>query len=160
MMVGELPSDSNGQAAMYLSAVVPAYIKKENVRRLLGALAEQKIARGALGEIVAARAGLMCPLPEDSAVDEASIEALLMQQSYKLQYVSEAVDVNRVPANVREFVRQRRRFAADHSWMRDTRAHALSNLDWKRILRLALCHFTQKTKPRLPVIRTNGAERG
>jgi hypothetical protein len=145
---------------MSLSAVVPSYIEKGNARRLLGALAEQKIARDTRGEIVAARAGLMCPLPEDSAVDEASIEALLRQHSYKLQYVPAAADVNRAPANVREFVRQCRRIASDHSWMRDTSVHALSNLGWKRISRLALCHFTQKTKPRLPVIRTNGAERG
>ncbi|HVS88089.1 MAG TPA: glycosyltransferase [Candidatus Acidoferrum sp.] len=60
-----------------MSAVVPTYNKERNLRRLLGSLAEQKIARGALAEIVVVASGC-----------------------------------------------------------------AVSTLDWKRILKLALRHFT------------------
>lgn len=95
-----------------------------------------------LGEAVAVRANLLTPVAEGSPVDEASLEAMVSKQGYTLKYVPEAVIVNRGPDNVREFLRQRRRIACGHYWVRQTEGYEVSTLDWKRILPLALRHFT------------------
>lgn len=95
-----------------------------------------------LGELVAVRASLLRPLPVTSAVDEASVEALIIGQGYRLGYVPEAVITNRGPEHLREYFSQRRRVAAGHYWLRDTSGYEVSTLDVRRVARLALGHFT------------------
>lgn len=95
-----------------------------------------------LGEAVVVRASLLTPLPEESPVDEASIEAHVTKQGYRLRYVPEAVIVNRGPDSVREFARQRRRIACGHYWVRATSGYTVSTLNVRRILRLALRYLS------------------
>lgn len=95
-----------------------------------------------LGEAIVIRAKLMGRLSEKSAVDEASYEASIVQQGFRLKYVPEAAIANRGPRGIREFLRQRRRIAAGHYWLRETTGYSVSTLDTRRVLRLALKYPT------------------
>lgn len=95
-----------------------------------------------LGEAVVIRSKLMGRLSERSAVDEASFEASVIRQGFRLKYVSEAAIANRGPRGMREFLRQRRRIAAGHFWLRDTTGYSVATLDTHRVLRLALKYPT------------------
>jgi cellulose synthase/poly-beta-1,6-N-acetylglucosamine synthase-like glycosyltransferase len=91
-----------------------------------------------LGEMVMVRAGIVHHLPPESAVDEASLEQLMVAAGYKLVYVPEAIVHNHGPETLREFVRQRRRIAAGHYWLRDVSGYAVSTMDLSRLVRLTL----------------------
>lgn len=66
-----------------------------------------------LGELVAFRS-FVRQIPKDTAVDEASIEAIVREAGYRLCYVPEAIVNNKGPETVRDFIKQRRRIAAGH----------------------------------------------
>src|SRR5262249_30971990 len=91
-----------------------------------------------LGEMVLVRAGIVHALPAEPAVDEASLEQLVSAAGYKLVYVPEAIVHNHGPETLREFVRQRRRIAAGHYWLRDVSGYAVSTMDLTRLVRLTL----------------------
>ena len=78
-----------------------------------------------LGELVMIRAGIVRNLPPESAVDEASIEQLVCNAGYRLAYVPEAVVHNHGPETVRDFIRQRRRIAAGHLWLRSVSGYSV-----------------------------------
>jgi len=67
-----------------------------------------------LGELIAFR-NFIRKIPEDTAVDEASIEGLVTRAGYELRYVPESVVRNKGPETVTDFMRQRRRIAAGHA---------------------------------------------
>jgi len=112
-----------------------------------------------LGELVMIRAGIVRNLPPESAVDEASIEQLVCNAGYRLAYVPEAVVHNHGPETVRDFVRQRRRIAAGHIWLRSVSGYSVSTMNVWRIARLALSEI-DVTKPREAMFRlgTMGVE--
>lgn len=99
-----------------------------------------------LGEAVAIRASVVGALPEDSPVDEASLEAQVHDRGLRLCYVPQAVLANRGPDSVREFLRQRRRIAAGHYWLRETTGYAVSTLDLVFLAKLAM-RFPKLTDP-------------
>jgi cellulose synthase/poly-beta-1,6-N-acetylglucosamine synthase-like glycosyltransferase len=78
-----------------------------------------------LGEMVAFRK-IMDSIPADSAVDEASIEALVTGQNLKLLYIPAAIIHNKGPESVREFIVQRRRIAAGHLWLKQKNSYRVS----------------------------------
>lgn len=112
-----------------------------------------------LGELVLIRAKLVEKLPQQSAVDEASIEQMICDAGYRLAYVPEAVIHNHGPETVREFLRQRRRIAAGHYWLRKASGYAVSTMNVRRLVRLTLSEL-QSRNPRetLYAIGTIGAE--
>lgn len=67
-----------------------------------------------LGELIVFR-NFIRKIHEDTAVDEASIEALVTRAGYELRYVPEAVVRNKGPETMADFLRQRRRIAAGHT---------------------------------------------
>jgi len=69
-----------------------------------------------LGEMIAFRK-VMEAIPRDSAVDEASIEAIVRQHGLKLRYIPEARIQNKGPENFRDFIKQRRRIQNGHLWL-------------------------------------------
>lgn len=91
-----------------------------------------------MGEAVAMRASLMVPIPEVSAVDEASLEAMVKHSGYWLKYVPDAVVVNHGPENLREYIKQRRRIAAGHFWLRAHSGHSVSTLAVGPLIAIAL----------------------
>lgn len=78
-----------------------------------------------LGEVVAFR-NVVDRLPADTAVDEASLEAILGARGFRLAYVPDAVVRNKAPDTVRDYLKQRRRIAAGHRHLRATRGYAVA----------------------------------
>jgi len=87
-----------------------------------------------LGEMVAFKKKVT-PIPRDSAVDEASLEAAIREAGLELVYVPEAIVYNRGPENLRDFLVQRRRIQAGHLWLQVHSAHEVSTAGVKRIFR-------------------------
>jgi biofilm PGA synthesis N-glycosyltransferase PgaC len=77
---------------------------------------EMALATPKLGEMVAFRS-FVRSIPPESAVDEASIEAIVTAAGKKLRYVPEAVVYNKGASSVRDFLKQRRRIYAGHLWL-------------------------------------------
>lgn len=98
-----------------------------------------------LGELVMLRAGIVHSLPTESAVDEATLEQLICARGYRLAYVPEATVHNHGPETVGDFIKQRRRVAAGHYWLRDVSGYAVSTMNVPRLVRLTLgeLSFTQ-----------------
>lgn len=69
-----------------------------------------------LGEMIAFRK-LMESIPADSAVDEASIEAIVRDKGFQLRYIPQAIIFNRGPSKIKDFVKQRRRIQNGHLWL-------------------------------------------
>jgi len=92
-----------------------------------------------LGELVAFRS-LVHQIPVDTAVDEASIEALVRSHGQRLQYVAEAVVRNKGPETVRDLVRQRRRIAAGHRHLKRRRGYQVSTHSPLHILKALAAH--------------------
>jgi len=90
-----------------------------------------------LGELIAFR-NFIRSITEDTAVDEASIEAMATKAGYELRYVPEAVVRNKGPENIRDFVRQRRRIAAGHKHLVREQGYQVSTIDPKIILKVLI----------------------
>jgi glycosyltransferase involved in cell wall biosynthesis len=112
-----------------------------------------------LGEMIMLRSGIVKRLPRESAVDEATLESRVTAAGYVLAYVPESVVHNHAPRTLREFVRQRRRIAAGHYWLRDTFGYAVSTMDIGRTARLTFDELSFKTPKRtLYALGTIGVE--
>ncbi len=80
------------------------------------------------GELIAFR-NIFRQIPYDSAVDEASIEPLIIGQGLRLVYASEAVVRNKGPETVGDFLKQRRRIFAGHLYVKDTLGYKVSTMN-------------------------------
>jgi cellulose synthase/poly-beta-1,6-N-acetylglucosamine synthase-like glycosyltransferase len=89
--------------------------------------------RPKLGELTAFRR-VFQRIPYDSAVDEASVEPLIVGQGYQLRYVPHAIVRNRGPKTASDFLRQRRRIYAGHLKMCREQGYAVSTMSGTRIL--------------------------
>ena len=76
-----------------------------------------------LGEMIAFRK-IMDSIPAESAVDEASIEAIIRDAGLRLRYIPEAIIHNKGPLNWKDFIKQRRRIQNGHLWL-------IQNQDYK-----------------------------
>jgi poly-beta-1,6-N-acetyl-D-glucosamine synthase len=86
-----------------------------------------------LGELVAFRS-IVRAIPNDTAVDEASVEAIVRDAGYTLRYVPNAIVHNKGPENIRDFIKQRRRIAAGHKHLMHERYYEVSTSSpWKII---------------------------
>ena len=90
-----------------------------------------------LGEIVAFR-NVIGSIPNDTAVDEISIEAAITASGYKLVYEPRAVVYNKGPTTVKDFLRQRRRIAAGHHSVAKQSGYAASTMSVWRIALIGL----------------------
>ncbi len=81
-----------------------------------------------LGEMIAFRK-VMDKIPGDSAVDEASIEAIIRAKGYKLKYIPTAIIHNRGPENLKDFVKQRRRIQNGHLWLKSRQDYQVASQD-------------------------------
>jgi cellulose synthase/poly-beta-1,6-N-acetylglucosamine synthase-like glycosyltransferase len=86
-----------------------------------------------LGEMVAFRP-VFGAMPENTAVDEASIEAKIRERGLRLAYVPEARVRMKGPTTVADYLAQRRRIHAGHLGLRRTSGHAASTMSLGRIL--------------------------
>ncbi len=96
-----------------------------------------------LGELIMIRANLAGHLPQQCAVDEASLEQMVCRDGYRLAYVGDAVVHNHGPETFREFLRQRRRIAAGHYWLRESSGYSVATMNALRVVRLTLSELSQ-----------------
>ena len=90
-----------------------------------------------LGELVAFR-NVVRRIPRDTAVDEASIEAIIRDLGYTLRYVPGAAVHNKGPENIRDIIKQRRRIAAGHKHLMQEHEYEVSTFSPKKIFRALL----------------------
>ncbi len=87
-----------------------------------------------MGELVAFR-NIIKTIPHDTAVDEASIEAMITELGYRLKYVEGAVLYNKGAENVRDLLKQRRRIAVGHLHLKRSKNYSVSTTSWKIIVK-------------------------
>lgn len=78
-----------------------------------------------LGEMVAFRS-FVRSIPRDTAVDEASIEAIVIERGGRLAYAPEAIVYNKGASTVDDFLKQRRRIYAGHIWLSKVQKYEVS----------------------------------
>lgn len=88
-----------------------------------------------LGELIVSRRKYFTPLPVETPVDEALIEARAIQHGARLFYVPEAVIRNRGPASLREWMLQRRRIASGHIWLKKVTGYTVATVSGSSVLR-------------------------
>jgi len=104
--------------------------------RLLWELHHQLcLRRPKMGELVAFR-NIFQQIPHDSAVDEASIEPLIIGQGLRLVYASDAIIRNKGPETIHDFLKQRRRIFAGHLYVKDLLGYRVSTMKGTPIARL------------------------
>jgi cellulose synthase/poly-beta-1,6-N-acetylglucosamine synthase-like glycosyltransferase len=69
-----------------------------------------------LGEMIAFRR-VFDSIPADSAVDEASIEALIAKKNLTKLYIPDAIIHNKGPEEISGFIKQRKRIETGHLWL-------------------------------------------
>lgn len=106
-----------------------------------------------LGEMIAFRK-VFEQIPPQSAVDEASIEAQIREQGYKLIYVSDAIIHNKGPETLSDFIKQRRRIAAGHLWLKENQHYNVSSSDPLLMLRLFITECISNPSNIMKVIIT------
>jgi len=90
-----------------------------------------------LGELIAFRK-VLDRLPPDVAMDEAFVEAFVVQRGLQVRYAPDAVVFSMGPQTVSDFVRQRRRNYAGHLYLIDKYGYRVSSLQNRRVIRIAL----------------------
>ena len=98
-----------------------------------------------MGEMVAFR-NIVRNIPENSAVDEASIEAEIIKNGYQVAYVPEAIIKNKGSETIADFIRQRRRIHSGHLWLKDNFDHQVSTMDGIKIFHLLIDNFNWSIK--------------
>jgi poly-beta-1,6-N-acetyl-D-glucosamine synthase len=112
-----------------------------------------------LGELVMFRAGLVSGLPRESAVEEATLEQRVSSAGFRLAYVPEALVHNHGPETISDFIRQRRRIAAGHYWLRAVSGYSVSTMDLGRTARLTFDQLRElEGAARLYALGTIGVE--
>jgi len=90
-----------------------------------------------LGEMIAFRK-VFDRIPPDVAMDEAFVEALLIQRGMQVRYAPDAVVYNTGPETIHDFVTQRRRNHAGHLYLKAKYGYAVSSIRNTRVARIAL----------------------
>ena len=106
-----------------------------------------------LGEMVAFR-NLVKKIPEHSAVDEASIEAIIKSYGLEKRYVPEAIIHNKGPENVSDFLSQRRRIYTGHLWLQKNQNYTVVSQNSGLIVKLTLKEFSFDIVKDLKIIFT------
>lgn len=88
-----------------------------------------------LGEMIAFR-NIVREIPKDTAVDEASIEALVTEAGYRIHYAADAVVYNKGPETIADFLKQRRRITAGHKHLQSTRGYRVSTTSARNLMGL------------------------
>lgn len=91
--------------------------------------------RPKMGELIAFRS-IFRQIPYNTAVDEASIEPLIIGQGMHVVYAPDAVVYNRGPETVADFIKQRRRIYAGHLYVKETLGYNVATMNGARIVSL------------------------
>ncbi len=85
-----------------------------------------------MGEVIAFR-NSFSQIPSDTAVDEASIEPLIIGQGLRLHYAPAALVFNKGPETAAEFVKRRRGNYAGHLYVKETLGYKVSTMSGPRM---------------------------
>jgi glycosyltransferase involved in cell wall biosynthesis len=98
-----------------------------------------------LGEMIAFKK-VFEKIPDESAVDEASIEAIITACGYQTLYVSNAIVINKGPENIADFIKQRKRIAIGHLWLKSNQGYDVTSNDIGLLARLFIseCLYAPK----------------
>lgn len=99
-----------------------------------------------MGELIAFR-NVFQQIPMETAVDEASIEPLIIGQGMRLSYSPLAIVRNKGPESVSDFIKQRRRIFVGHLYVKDTLGYKVSTLNSLRMMWLFLINFKVEVLP-------------
>ncbi|MCA9961479.1 MAG: glycosyltransferase [Anaerolineales bacterium] len=77
-------------------------------------------------------------IPYKTSVDEASIEPVIRGQGYKVQYIADAVVLNKGPETVADFLRQRRRIYSGHLDIKHLLGYSVSTMSGGHVLKMLL----------------------
>jgi cellulose synthase/poly-beta-1,6-N-acetylglucosamine synthase-like glycosyltransferase len=81
-------------------------------------------------------------IPTDTAVDEASIEAIVVEKGHTLAYAPDAIIYNKGASTVSDFLKQRRRIYAGHIWLSKVQSYEVSTKKVGGILSVLLEDLT------------------
>ncbi|MBS3767516.1 MAG: glycosyltransferase [Candidatus Cloacimonetes bacterium] len=110
-----------------------------------------------IGEMAAFR-NVVKEIPEKSAVDEASIEAIIHAHNLKIKYIPDAIVKNKGPENVKDFIKQRRRIYSGHLWLQDNQKYTVSSQNPGLIIKLTLAEFSWNPIKDLKILFTISLE--
>jgi biofilm PGA synthesis N-glycosyltransferase PgaC len=89
-----------------------------------------------LGEMIAFRK-VFDRIPPDVAMDEAFVEAIVVERGMRVQYAPDAIVYNTGPDTIKDFVKQRRRNHAGHLYLKHKYGYAVSSIQNRRVLKIA-----------------------
>ncbi|NOZ73704.1 MAG: glycosyltransferase [Chloroflexi bacterium] len=89
-----------------------------------------------LGEMIAFRK-VFDQIPPDVAMDEAFVEAFIVQRGMQVRYAPDAVVYNTGPDTLGDFVRQRRRNHAGHLYLQRKYGYKVSSLRKRKVVSIA-----------------------
>ena len=90
-----------------------------------------------IGEIVAFKK-IFERIPPSSAVDEASIEPLIHNQSYAVVYNPSAIIYNKGPETILDFIKQRRRIYSGHTALKYRQNYRVSTYSGLKIMKVLI----------------------
>jgi len=90
-----------------------------------------------LGEMIAFRK-VFEHIPPDVAMDEAFVEALVIQREMSVHYAPDAVVYNTGPNTIPDFIKQRRRNHAGHLHLRAKYGYEVASIQNQRVVKVAL----------------------
>jgi len=89
-----------------------------------------------LGEMIAFRK-VFDHIPRDVAMDEAFVEAFVVERGMQVKYAPDAIVYNTGPDTIGDFVKQRRRNHAGHLYLKHKYGYAVSSIQNKKVLKIA-----------------------
>jgi biofilm PGA synthesis N-glycosyltransferase PgaC len=98
------------------------------------------------GELIAFR-NLVRSIPVDTAVDEASIEAMIRSKGYLSQYLPNAYVYNKGAGTVADWIRQRRRIHCGHLHLKKTTHYEVSSMNFIRLAKITIGSINFNWKP-------------
>lgn len=126
----------DAQVGMAGAHPVPTNCRFSSVGREMGLLWElhHRVAlkKPKCGEMVAFR-NVIRKIPAESAVDEANLEVLLRLIGFSVVYAPRAIVLNKVPKNLGDLIKQRRRVEAGHLWIKETYNYTVSTMDYSLV---------------------------
>jgi cellulose synthase/poly-beta-1,6-N-acetylglucosamine synthase-like glycosyltransferase len=88
-----------------------------------------------LGEMIAFR-NIIREIPKHTAVDEASIEAIITKSGYRIHYAKDAIVRNKGPETISDFIKQRRRIMVGHKHLQTRNGYVVSTMKIGNLLHL------------------------
>ncbi|MCO6450288.1 MAG: glycosyltransferase [Caldilineales bacterium] len=89
-----------------------------------------------LGEMIAFRK-VFDHIPPDVAMDEAFVEAIIVERGMQVRYAPDAIVYNTGPDKISDFVRQRRRNHAGHLYLKQKYGYKVSSLRKRKVALIA-----------------------